>query len=352
MALQQDERALLQLICERGQSYGDLAGLLSVPEDEVRRRARAALTELGGADPDAEVGLTDYLLGQADPIGRADVVRYIQADEATRELAESILTQLQLIAPKGEFPRLPERRGRRREPAAPRRSRSRGAVPPPTDAESGPEHDGAADRRRASAGGGRTPSQSRLIAAIAGLGVILIFVILAIAGVFSSEGEEPVNPAEEQRTITPVALSPQGGSGVAGSAQFGLADSTLFADVELDGLRPRPQGESVYVLWLMLTEDAGYPVSLLTPDSNGAIQDRYVIPAPVAQAVGSRAQSVRISQSPAGPLGRQIDEAAESGAPLVPFSGQTLAAGDIPLAAGTEEGAPAPEGDTGTAPAE
>ena len=36
MALKQDERALLQLVCERGQSYTDLAELLAISEDEVR----------------------------------------------------------------------------------------------------------------------------------------------------------------------------------------------------------------------------------------------------------------------------------------------------------------------------
>ena len=74
MAMTPDQQATLQLLLERGQSYADLARLLGEDEDEVRARARAALTELGGADPDRNVGLTDYLLGQADPIGRADAV--------------------------------------------------------------------------------------------------------------------------------------------------------------------------------------------------------------------------------------------------------------------------------------
>ena len=72
MALAPDQQAMLQLVLERGQSYADLASVLGVDEAEVRSRARAALTELAGADPDRNVGLTDYLLGQADPIGRAD----------------------------------------------------------------------------------------------------------------------------------------------------------------------------------------------------------------------------------------------------------------------------------------
>ena len=104
MALTADQQAMLQLLLERGQSYADLAELLGVSEDEVRTRARAALTELAGADPDANVGLTDWLLGQADPIGRADAVRHLKEDPADHSLAGELEAKLQLIAPKAELP--------------------------------------------------------------------------------------------------------------------------------------------------------------------------------------------------------------------------------------------------------
>src|SRR3954452_8921193 len=107
MAITADQRATLQLLLERGKSYGDLAQLLGQPEDEVRSRARGALTELGGADPDRNVGLTDYLLGQADPIGRADAVRHLRDDPGDRALAERVLEALAEVAPGAEVPRLP-----------------------------------------------------------------------------------------------------------------------------------------------------------------------------------------------------------------------------------------------------
>src|SRR5215207_11085397 len=107
MALTTDQRAMFQLLLERGQSYDDLASVLGVGVDEVRTRARAALTELaGGADPDAEVGLTDYLLGQADPIGRADAVRHLQADPGANALAQRLVQNLRLLAPKAQLPEI------------------------------------------------------------------------------------------------------------------------------------------------------------------------------------------------------------------------------------------------------
>ena len=137
MPLSGDQRALLQLLCERGQSYDDIAGLLGGTPGEVRERARAALTELGGSDPDAEVGLTDYLLGQADPIGRADAVRHLQADPDALELATRIETALRLIAPDAKAPRLPEPRGKRR----------RAATPAAGDADAAPARTGLRPRR-------------------------------------------------------------------------------------------------------------------------------------------------------------------------------------------------------------
>src|SRR5919197_2857792 len=107
MALAPDQQAMLQLVLERGQSYGDLASVLGVDEPEVRSRARAALTELAGADPDRNVGLTDYLLGQADPIGRADAVRHLKDDAEALELAMTVAQKLRLLAPAAELPRLP-----------------------------------------------------------------------------------------------------------------------------------------------------------------------------------------------------------------------------------------------------
>lgn len=339
MALKQDDRALLQLICERGQTYADLAGLLGLTEDEVRAKARAALAELGGTDPDAEVGLTDYLLGQADPIGRADAVRYLQQDPEARDVAESIVTKLQVIAPKAAFPSLPEPRGRRRKPAPAPAADAATVTEPAGDGAAGraPSGDGTASP------GGIRSRQSALIAALGAGGVILVVVILIVAGVFSGDDSgDSASPdataAEEQREITPVELSAVGGSGVAGRADFGLASDQLYIDLTVDGLNPDLDRKSVYVIWLMLNNKNGYPVSVVTPNGNGSVQERYAVPTPVAVAIGSNARSVRISESPRKDLGKSITEAVDEGQPVVPFSGRPVASGDIPLAEGVGGG--------------
>lgn len=332
MALKQDERALLQLVCERGQSYTDLAELLAISEDEVREKARGALTELGGSDPDAEVGLTDYLLGQADPIGRADAVRYLQQDPAARELAETVITKLRVIAPGAELPSLPEAKGKRRKAAAPSRSEASAA------AAAAPAAPSTAADEPVTAGTSSSPHQTRLIAGLAGGGLILLFAILAIAGVFSGE-DSPAAGSEaaltdQPQTTSPVELTPESGSGVAGSAVFGFADSRLFVDLDLDGLDPDLSRKSAYVLWLMFNDTGGYPVSVLAPNQNGRVLDRLEVPAPIRDTVVGLARSVRISQSSVKRLRDDSIQAADTGVPLVPFSGEGLAIGRIPLVEG------------------
>src|SRR3954447_25949285 len=98
---------MLQLLLEGGQGYDDIGSLLCIAPDEVRSRARAALSEIGGADPDAQVGLSDYLLRQADPIGRADAIRHLQSDPEANALAERLVQNLRLLAPTAQLPDIP-----------------------------------------------------------------------------------------------------------------------------------------------------------------------------------------------------------------------------------------------------
>lgn len=338
MALKPDERALLQLLCERGQSYADIAELLGDTEDVVRAKARAALAELGGADPDVEVALTDYLLGQADPIGRADAVRHLQQDDGARELAGEIITKLQALAPAAELPRLPEDKGARRKAAA----------PSPSEAET---EAGGVSRRVGVQRGSGVPAlgshQGRVIAGIGAAAIVLVFIVLAIAGVFSGDDSTAPTTAEDpdaagnQSGITEVALDPVDGSGVAGRANFGLTGDTLFVDLDLDGLDPDATNKEVYLMWFMLADGAGYPIPTpIQPDQNGAFQDRIPIAAPVALAVAGAAETVRISQSKVGPLTKAVEAAATGDDPnlVVPFTGTALASGEIPLVEAPDTG--------------
>lgn len=317
MALTTDQRALLQLVCERGQSYSDLAALLGISEDEVRARARSALTELGGADPDADVQLTDYLLGQADPIGRADAARFLQQDAATRELAAEIATKLEVIAPKARLPKIPEGRGGRRKPAA-----AAGAEPP--------RRGGGGEAPAPASAVSRSSRQARIIAAIGAAALLLLFAVLALAGVFSGDDRSAAGSAAEQAPATVrVPLEPAQGSGVAGQAEFGIGEENGYVDLEVQGLDPSPGSDRVYLLWAMISGQAGIPLPTpIVPTPNGTYNDRIEIPAEQLEVVAS-ARSVDLVLSPARKLGDEITEAVEAGSPVLGREGEPVARGMI-----------------------
>ena len=325
MAITPDQQATLQLLLERGQSYGDLAKLLGQDEAEVRARARGALTELGGADPDRNVGLTDYLLGQADPIGRADASRHLREDAEDHRLAAELSEKLRAMFPAAELPRLPG------EPRAPRRR----AAP----------NDGAAPRRSPLAG--LSGSQSRTIAIVGGAGVLLLVVVLAIAGVFGGGDDSDADTASastttsaataDDQTIQNVPLEPVGGGDARGEAVFGLATGDQpYVDVSIEGLDPAPNGET-YVIWLMLNADEGYPLSPITANEDGSFSNRFAIPAAVLELV-ARVQTVDVSIAPVKTIRKLVSDALENSALVLEEPGQLVLQGEIPSGGGGGSG--------------
>ena len=326
MAITLDQRATLQLLLERGKSYSDLAALLGVDESEVRSRARAALTQLGGADPDRTVALTDYILGQADPIDRADVSRHLREDADDRDLATELIVSLRALFPAAELPRLPgESHGGRfaRKPAAatPKRSGSR----PPGPKLARPDF---------------SDSRTRLLAALAAGALVLVVAVLAITGAFGGDGdessaaaagEEATTAAAPDEEIQTVALTATGGGNATGEAVFGLATGdTPYVNIEIDGLDPAPQDQT-YVIWLMLSKSEGYPLSPIEVSQTGAFSNRFAIPSAILPVV-ARVRFVDVSIAPVDDVRRLVGDAIRDQALVLEKPGETVLLGEIPVA--------------------
>ena len=335
MALTADKEAMLQLILEREQSYEDLATVLGVGPDEVRSRARAALAELGGTDPDTEVGLTDYLLGQADPIGRADAVRQLQSDPDTHRLASELIDSLRAVAPGADLPQLPkprERRGvlkRGGQPAS-GTGAEEGQAAAPTQPPAGTRMRDALSRR-----------QQQAVIALVAAAVLAIGAVLGIAGAFEGSDSESATDteatADQGDVLETVALEPQGGSDGGGEATFGLATGDQpYVDLNLSGLSPPQQGQT-YVVWLLLTDDQGYPLSPLQVSGEGAFSDRFPIPQ-FAIPIASRARFVDVSLSENRSLLRDLRQAVQKQRPLLGYQGDSVLRGEIPAAAQPQGG--------------
>ena len=349
MALTADQRAMLELLLGRGQTYADLGELLGVPEAEVRDKARAALTELAGADPDRNVGLTDYLLGQADPIGRADAARHLREDPADHSLASGLASSLQMLVPSADLPKLPPEPGggrfvRRAEPAP----------APSSDASSSPKPR-AATKPLSDRLSGLTSTQSRTIALLGGGGLVLLLVVLAIAGVFGGGDDSSSAETASETTTTDAAgeeieqiqLAAAKGSDATGTATFGIGEADqAYVDLDIANLEPAPQGKA-YVLWLLLTESQGYPLQPFQVEQDGTFSDRIAIPAAGTQ-TASLTQAVDVSLAEQEPLLREVQKALQtsqggnqSNKPLgvIPYTGETILRGAVQATGGAGAGA-------------
>ena len=264
---------MLQLLLERRQSYADIGSLLGLDVEAVRARARAALTEIGGEDPDRDVGLTDYLLGQADPIGRADAARHLQADPEANALAQKLITQLRLLAPNAELPSPPPPRSQPAEAAAP---------PSPAASPTG-------------AGQGTTLSsrQRQLIAALVGGAVLVVIVVLIAAGVFSggngNGGETTAAASNGGKTasggggeLTRAVLTPQSGGKARGVVIFGRVRNVPVLEVRAIDLTPTGKHES-YSVWLYRSNKVTLRIGGVRVGKTGRILTQIPIP---TQALG------------------------------------------------------------------
>ena len=329
MPLTADQRAMLELMLERGQSYDDLASLLDLSEAEVRTRARAALTELGGADPDRNVGLTDYLLGQADPIGRADAVRHLKEDPDDHRLASDLLTALEGVAPGADLPRLPG------APAGGRFLRRAPAAGPPPAAPATPDARGASAPRPRRLSN-LSSSQTRLMVALGSGAVILIAVVLAVAGAFGGGDEGSSDSGTTSATTTTgddqvleqVRLRPTDGGDASGSATFGITTADqAFVDIDISKLEPAPNGKG-YVLWGLLSQDQGLVLATLPVDQSGSFSDRSPIDASVNQ-FASRIQQVDVSLVSESEFRDALKPSIQAGNPLVSYAGESVLRGDV-----------------------
>ncbi len=104
-----DQRAVLQMVLARGRSYDEIAGMLSIDREAVRRRALDALDALTPAGVIAGPGraqVTDYLLGQLPEPQVEQVQAHLRSSDRDREWARAIA---EVIAPlaSGSLPEIP-----------------------------------------------------------------------------------------------------------------------------------------------------------------------------------------------------------------------------------------------------
>jgi sigma-70-like protein len=178
-SLPADQRAVLQLILQRGRSYDDIAQLLSIDRAAVRERALAAFDALGPqtrVDAERRALITDYLLGQLPPRVSDDTRDRLAESASERAWARVLSSELSPLAAAG-LPEIPAEAASAPEPvpaaAAPVDDEEPEAPAPRIPQDYGlPEPEEPEGERRRSRFGG--------MVLLIGGGVIALIVVIAI----------------------------------------------------------------------------------------------------------------------------------------------------------------------------
>lgn len=263
MSLSEDSRSLLKLLLGRGKSYADISGLLGVDEAEVRRRAVTAIDEVDPSAPAPDPELTDFLLGQADPITRADVSRRISGDPAFADQAGSLTEQLRLLVPEADIP----------DPESPAAGKPKPAAKPAPPAR--PESPETGKSGFTSISG----HQRRLIALLLGGALLAAVVILLVTGVFGGGSDDSGKEASVAPTVA--VLEPTQGNSGSGKVEFGLdSNANYAANISVEDLAQAGKGKS-YTVWLSGSVGA-YPIYMFNVDKKGGFAGQIVLNAAIA----------------------------------------------------------------------
>jgi hypothetical protein len=324
MALSEDSRSLLQLLLARGKSYGDIAGLLGVDESEVRRRAHTALTEINGSDPDRDANLTDYLLGQADPLERADTARTLADNPEAHETASDLSAQLSLLVPGANLPKLEATAG---SLAAGRRSEREAR---PAKKQKKPDSEGGKGRGAGGFFAGLTMAQRRLLAVLV-LAAVLVAVVLLVIALVGSDDSGNDTTAEQPAPTTAV-LRPVEGQEGRGVVNFGFSGTELAAQLQFNDLEPSAEGQS-YVVWLY-GPGGSFPINQARVDEAGAIAGQVAInQALICFIAGDLFPDMRLSRVDDDEMRQTIQQARSAGnnAELPEFVGELVLEGPISM---------------------
>jgi Anti-sigma-K factor rskA/Sigma-70, region 4 len=201
--LSAEQRAIVELVLQRGKTYPELADMLGMPEARVRELARQALVELApvsvrAVEQDWRGQLADYVLGQQAGPEATATKGHLRRSEAARSWTRSLLDSLDQLYSNGSMPAIPTgERGRRAAAAKP------GATGLAASA------DAALKRRRLLAAGG----------ALAAL--VLLAVLVWPVGVLT--GGDDNEPAAEQASGSEGQNASQNAQNTATGAPAGIA---------------------------------------------------------------------------------------------------------------------------------
>ncbi len=311
-SLPPDQRAVLQLVLQRGHTYDEIAGMLSIDRAAVRERALFALDALGpGTRVPAErrALITDYLLGQLPPQVARDTRSHLAESASERAWTRVVASELTPLAA-GGLPEIPSERAAPSAPsapaAAPQREPRAGREREPARAQEprAPQPEPRATAAAAPSGYGsdRPPPSNRrggaILLAIAAV-VVVVAVILIVVLSNGSSSNSSTTAASTASTSTPATgtpttgtsttaarpiaqvnlVSPSGNKHTAGIAEVIRQGTNTGLVIVGQGL-PANTSHDAYAVWLYNSASDSHLLGFVNPGvkANGKLQTAGVLP--------------------------------------------------------------------------
>jgi len=298
-----DQRAVLELVLQRGRTYDQIATLLSLDRAGVRPRALAAFDALG---PESEIPaerrglIADYLLGQLPPRVAETVRDRLGSSPAERAWARMLASELAPIS-RDPLPEIPV------EPPSAKRAPSRAepeAEPTPAPAAATPDGAAAAAEPATAASAAAGESQrdraprprrsSRLggavvlglgAAIVLGLVAVLIFVVIdpgssKHSSTTRTAASSSSSSSTSARVIAAVNLLPPAGGGKAkGVAQVVDVGANTGIVIYAQNIPPN-SSSNFYGVWLYNSQTDYKIIGYVNPGvgKNGQLQTTGPLP--------------------------------------------------------------------------
>jgi sigma-70-like protein len=291
-----DQRAVIDLVLQRGRSYDDIARLLAIDRAAVRARALAAFEAIGpetGISPESRALITDYLLGQLPERVAEQTRERLASSPYDRAWARVLASELGQVASQP----LPEIPDGSRAAAAASSSRAGDGDADADGASSSTAPARSARPARPREGGPRRPrlsdrpSSRRGGAIMLGVGALIVvaIVVVLIAVLGGGSSKSPTRPAASSpaptspanttattgtgttSTTTPKAqvvgqsnLNPPGGKGQAKGVAFVVKEGTAYGIV-VEAAHVAPNNHNAYAVWLYNSAADAYRVGFVSP---------------------------------------------------------------------------------------
>jgi hypothetical protein len=281
-----EQRAILELVVGRGQTYDELSGMLGMPTARVRELAREALGDLAPAtaarvDSDWRSQIADYVLGQQSGPESTATKGHFKRSEPARAWAYSLLDSLGHLYPNGAMPEIPEGDG-----PAPAASPAPRAEPAPVRSPQSAVGSDAPRRRPLSPAAQAVVRRRRIIGGVLAAAVIVV-VILLITNVIGGGGGKK-NAASTTGTSTTGGaptkflrdgvLKPVNGAKGTGIAVVLQQGSQVQLVVQATKLQPTTR-QTAYEVWLYNSTSDAAPLGAQFTDQQGNLQGRGAVPA-------------------------------------------------------------------------